>query len=71
MGNKPDVAETILDTALQLAEERSWEQLRLQDIAQKPGISLDDIRHHYNKYFYSPLTIGLAGSVVHSSSEAI
>ena len=47
MPAKPDLAGTILDTALQLAEERSWERLRLRDIADALGISLDAIRRHY------------------------
>lgn len=47
MNAEPDLAVTILDTALQLAEEQSWEQLRLQDIAQQLNISLNDIRSHY------------------------
>jgi len=47
MNAKKDLAATILDTALKLAEERSWEQLRLQDIAHELNINLDDIRVHY------------------------
>ena len=47
MENEPDLAATILNTAMELAEDRSWEQLRLQDIASKLNISLDDIRRHY------------------------
>ena len=47
MNAEKDLAATILDTALQLAEERSWEQLRLQDIAHQLNINLDDIRVHY------------------------
>ena len=47
MEKKPDLASTILDTALELAKVKSWEPLRLQDIAHKLDISLDDIRAHY------------------------
>ena len=47
MATEPDLAATILDTALQLAEEKSWEKLRLQDIAAQLDINLDDIRKHY------------------------
>ena len=41
------LGDTILDIALQLAETHSWEQLRLQEIAQQLDISLDQIRKHY------------------------
>ena len=47
MGTEPNLTATILDSAIALAEEESWEQLRLQDIAHQLNISLDDIRHHY------------------------
>ncbi len=47
MNAEPELAATILNTALQLAEEQSWEQLRLQDITHQLNISLDDIRIHY------------------------
>ncbi len=47
MTAKPDLATTILDTALQLAETRTWERLRLHDIAADLGITLDDIRTHF------------------------
>ena len=47
MNAEPDLTATILDTALQLAEEKSWERLRLQDIAHQLNISLDDIRSLY------------------------
>lgn len=47
MNTEADLAVTILDTALQLAEEKSWERLRLQDIAHQLNISLDDIRSLY------------------------
>ena len=36
--------EWIVDTALMLAERRSWEALRLHDVAAELGIALDDIR---------------------------
>ena len=47
MAAKLDLATTILDTALQLAEVRSWERLRLHDIAAELGITLNDIRTHF------------------------
>jgi len=37
----------ILDTALELAEVSSWEQLQLHAVAEALDISLDDIRRHY------------------------
>ena len=40
-------AGTILDTALELGEARSWERLHLYDIADALGISLDQIRKHF------------------------
>ena len=47
MDTEPNLADSILDSAISLAEEQSWERLRLQDIAHQLNISLDDIRHHY------------------------
>lgn len=49
MNTESNLAATILNTALQLAEEQSWERLRLQDIARELNISLDDIRIHYTQ----------------------
>lgn len=40
-------AKKILDTALNLAEKKSWEALRLHDIAKELKITLDQIREHY------------------------
>ena len=42
-----ELSSAILDTALELAETLSWERLRLHDIADKLGITLDDIRVHF------------------------
>jgi len=47
MSDSSELAQIILDTALAIAEETSWEQLRLHDIAMRLAISLDDIRQHY------------------------
>lgn len=44
-----DLAARILDTAIALAEERSWEAIRLHEVAAAAGISLDDIRQHYRE----------------------
>lgn len=46
---KKVTADTILDSALKLAEEKSWEALRLHDIASELNISLDQIRLHYSQ----------------------
>lgn len=41
--------ETIVDTALRLAEERSWEALRLHHVAATCGIGLADIHQHFRE----------------------
>ncbi len=40
-------AEAIVDCALDLAESRSWEAVRLADVARATGLSLEDIRGHF------------------------
>lgn len=45
--DQEDLAQVILDTALSLAESRSWEDLHLYDIADSLGIGLDQIQQHY------------------------
>jgi len=47
MADSPDLSAAILDTALQLAESCGWERLRLRDVADALGITLDDIRSRY------------------------
>ncbi len=42
-------ADTILDTALLLAENCGWESLRLHDVAQEMGVSLTRIQRHYRQ----------------------
>jgi ubiquinone biosynthesis protein COQ9 len=42
-------ANRIVDTALALAEQRSWEAMRLYDVAVAVGITLDDIRHDFRE----------------------
>lgn len=39
--------ERIVDAALALAEQRSWEAVRLHDVAAKLGVPLDAIRRHF------------------------
>ena len=43
------VRDRVIDTALRLANERSWEALRLHDVATELGISLNDIRVHFRE----------------------
>jgi len=40
-------AEAILDTALEIAEERGWARTGLADVARDLGLSLADVRAHY------------------------
>ena len=40
-------ADNILDCAVELAEQYSWEKITLHQIAKQLGISLNDIRQHY------------------------
>lgn len=49
MAKSAQRAKTILETALRLADERSWERLRLHDIASELGISLAQIQQHYRQ----------------------
>jgi ubiquinone biosynthesis protein COQ9 len=49
MNTPIDLTKAILDTALQLADNRSWEALRLHDIASELGISLAQIQQHYQQ----------------------
>lgn len=47
MTKKAELRNTILDTAMQLAETTSWEMLHLHDIATELNISLEQIRQCY------------------------
>ncbi len=49
MAKSTKLADKILDKALELAAERSWEELRLQEVAAALDISLDDIRQLYRQ----------------------
>lgn len=44
-----DLANKIVDSALELAEQGSWEAVRLHDIAAALGIELNDIRRHFRE----------------------
>ena len=47
MSRKRDVREVIVDTALALAEERSWESVHLHEVAAEAGLTLEDVRLHF------------------------
>jgi len=47
MAKSADLAKTVLDTALNLAENKSWEALRLHNIATELKITLNQIGEHY------------------------
>ena len=49
MSHSNELSKDILDTALQLADSRSWETLRLHDIASELDISLAQIHQHYRQ----------------------
>jgi len=47
--NRRNLQQRILDTALTLGDEHGWEAVRLHQVADALGISLDDIRKHYRE----------------------
>jgi Uncharacterized conserved protein len=47
--SKVQSAQKVLDTALELAEKRSWESVRLHEVAQAAEISLDTIRTYFRE----------------------
>lgn len=49
MARTTKLNEKILDKALELAAERTWEDVRLQQVADALGISLDDVRQCYRQ----------------------
>ena len=49
MSNSNELSKDILDTALHLADGRSWETLRLHDIASELDISLAQIHQYYRQ----------------------
>lgn len=49
MPKSTSLADKILDKALELAGERSWEEVRLQDVAAALDISLDEVRQYYRQ----------------------
>lgn len=49
MPKKSELRDRIVDTALSLAEQRSWEAVRLFDVAAALEISLDEVRRHFRE----------------------
>jgi AcrR family transcriptional regulator len=49
MTEHSDLRETIVSTAVALAERSSWEAVRLFDIAAELNVTLDDIRTHFRE----------------------
>ena len=49
MSDNTDLPQQIVDTALELAQARSWEAVRLHDIASALGITLDQVRAYYSE----------------------
>ncbi len=46
---QPSLVDRIVDTALVIAARKSWEQLRLHDVAAELGVGLNDIRLHFRE----------------------
>jgi ubiquinone biosynthesis protein COQ9 len=49
MSEQSNGTDEILDDAMQLAESRGWEELRLHELAASLGISLEEIRKHFRE----------------------
>jgi len=49
MVTRADIKQRILGSALKLADERSWEELRLSDIAADLDISLFEVQQHFRQ----------------------
>ncbi|MFQ5993637.1 MAG: TetR/AcrR family transcriptional regulator [Acidiferrobacterales bacterium] len=49
MARQRNLRERIVDAALELGEARSWESVRLYDVAATLNITLDDIRAHFRE----------------------
>lgn len=48
-GDTATVRERILDIAIMLAEEKRWEAVRLQEVASRASLSLEDIRAEFSE----------------------
>ncbi len=49
MATKSYTPDKIVDTALELGEQKSWEAVRLHDVAAALGITLDDVRGYFRE----------------------
>lgn len=49
MTNRSGLQQSIVDTALMLAEENGWESVRLHQVAETLHIPLDEIRLHFRE----------------------
>jgi len=49
MSNREITPDTIVDAAIMLGEQSHWEAVRLHDVADATGITLDEIRHHFRE----------------------
>jgi ubiquinone biosynthesis protein COQ9 len=49
MAKDADLREKVVDAALALAEESSWEEVRLFDVARALGVDLNDVRDHFRE----------------------
>lgn len=49
MVGRKNIRQQILDSALKLAEDSSWEDVQLKDVANDLGISLFEIQQHYSQ----------------------
>ena len=49
MQTSSDLKERIVDTAIALAEQRSWEAVRLHDVADQLGITLNEVRRYFRE----------------------
>lgn len=49
MPKQTNLRERIVDTAVSLAEQRSWEALRLFQVAEALGVNLNEVRQHFRE----------------------
>lgn len=49
MATRDDVFDRIVDAAIELGEQESWEAVRLHDVADALGITLDDVRRYFRE----------------------
>jgi ubiquinone biosynthesis protein COQ9 len=49
MAERDDMIDRIVDAAIALGEQQSWEAVRLHDVAHALGVTLDDVRRHFRE----------------------